>query len=145
MGVAPITSKRERQSLLHKIDTVSSRVYNLWLFESSNSEAMSVSYAVIEAGGMQFRVTKGEVIRVPSIQADIGSTVEFKPLALSDGEKIVVGHPLVDNALVRCTVIEHGRDRKVIVFKFKRRKQYRRKKGHRQDYTAIQIEDITLA
>lgn len=104
-----------------------------------------MSYAVIEAGGTQFRVTKGEVIRVPSIRAEVGSTVEFKPLALNDGENIIIGNPLVNNALVRGRVIEHGRGRKVIVFKFRRRKQYRRKKGHRQDYTAIQVEDIIRA
>ncbi|MBI3952041.1 MAG: 50S ribosomal protein L21 [Acidobacteria bacterium] len=106
---------------------------------------MNVSYAVIEAGGTQYCVRKGEVIRVPFIRADIGSTIEFKPLALNDGEKLVIGTPLVDNTLVRCSVIEHGRGPKVIVFKFRRRKHYRRKKGHRQDYTAIQIEDITTA
>lgn len=106
---------------------------------------MDVSYAVIEAGGTQFRVTKGEVIRVPVLRAEVGSTVEFKLLALNDGERVIIGHPFIDDWRVRCNVIERGRGPKVVVFKFRRRKHYRRKKGHRQDYTAIRIEDITTA
>lgn len=106
---------------------------------------MSVSYAVIETGGTQFRVQKGEMLRVPTIAAEIGSTFELKPLAVSDGEKVVIGSPLVDNALVRCSVIEHGRGRKILVFKFRRRKHYRRTHGHRQGYTTIRVDDITLA
>ena len=104
-----------------------------------------MSYAVIETGATQFRVKKGEIIRVPAIAAEVGSTLEFTPLALTDGEKVVIGSPLVDNARVRCSIVEHGRERKILIFKFKRRKHYKRKKGHRQGYTAIQIEEITLA
>jgi large subunit ribosomal protein L21 len=106
---------------------------------------MSVSYAVIEAGGTQYRVAKGEVIRVPSLRADVGSTVEFKPLVINDGENIIIGNPLVENALVRCSILDSGRSRKLVVFKFRRRKHYRRKKGHRKDYTTIRIDDITTA
>jgi len=103
-----------------------------------------VNYAVIETGGTQFRVQKGEMLRVPTITAEIGSTLELKPLAVSDGEKVVIGSPLVDSALVRCSVIEHGRGRKILVFKFRRRKHYRRTHGHRQGYTTIRVDDITL-
>ena len=103
-----------------------------------------MNYAVIETGGSQFRVRKGEMLRVPTITAEIGSTLELKPLAVSDGEKVVIGSPLVDSALVRCSVIEHGRGRKILVFKFRRRKHYRRTHGHRQGYTTIRVDDITL-
>lgn len=102
-------------------------------------------YAVIETGGAQFRVRPGEVLRVPPIAAELGATLELKPLAVSDGEKVIVGRPTVDNAQVLCRVLEHGRRRKILVFKFRRRKQYRRKQGHRQGYTAIRVEDISLA
>jgi large subunit ribosomal protein L21 len=106
---------------------------------------MAVSYAVIETGGSQFRVQKGDRIRVPSIQAEIGSTVEIKPLVLKDGDTIVIGKPLVEEASVTCSVLDHGRGRKVLIYKFRRRKQYRLKKGHRQGYTTLQVQDITNA
>lgn len=102
-----------------------------------------MSYAVIEAGGTQFRVKKGDLIRIPARRTEVGSTIAFRPLVLHDGEKTTIGNPMIENAEVRCRVIEHGREKKVIVFKFKRRKQYRRKKGHRQKYTAIRVEEIT--
>lgn len=101
-----------------------------------------MSYAVIEAGGTQFRVKKGDLVRIPALRAEVGSTIAFTPLVVHDGEKTRIGNPAIEGAEVRCRVIEHGRGKKVIVFKFKRRKQYRRKKGHRQKYTAIRVEDI---
>jgi large subunit ribosomal protein L21 len=104
-----------------------------------------VTYAVIETGGRQFRLSEGEIVRVPAIEAEVGSTVEFAPLVVNSGDQTVIGRPVVDNARVSCSVLEHGRERKVIVFKFKRRKQYRRKKGHRQHYTALKVENITVA
>lgn len=104
-----------------------------------------MSYAVIETGGTQFRVKKGEAVHVPTLPAEVGSTLEYTPLVISDGEKTVIGRPLVDEAKVHCSILEHGRGRKVIVFKFKRRKGYKRKKGHRQGYTKIHIDDITMA
>lgn len=106
-------------------------------------EARPVNYAVIETGGMQFRVQPGERIRVPSMKAAIGSSVAFKPLILKHEEALVIGRPRVEEASVTCRVVEHGRGRKVVVFKFRRRKQYRLKKGHRQGYTTLHIEQIT--
>ena len=104
-----------------------------------------MTYAVIETGSKQFRLSEGEIVHVPAMDAEVGSTVEFTPLVVSDGSQTIIGHPAVDGARVSCSVLEHGRDRKIIVFKFKRRKQYRRKKGHRQDYTALKVEKITTA
>ena len=100
-------------------------------------------YAVIETGGKQFKVTKEDVIRVPKIKAEIGANIEFPPLLLSsDREAVSIGTPHVPQAKVVTSVLKHGRASKVVVFKMKRRKGYRRKKGHRQDYTDLLIQDI---
>jgi large subunit ribosomal protein L21 len=94
---------------------------------------LTVAYAIIQAGGKQFRVTEGEVVRVPSISADVGASVELDALLQADGDSIQVG--LVGNQ-IKGTVLEHGRGKKVIVFKKKRRKQYKKIHGHRQDFRA---------
>lgn len=102
-----------------------------------------MSYAIIRAGGKQFRVEEGASVRVPSINKPVGESVDFDVLAVgggADGTK--VGAPLVNGARVAATVIDHGRDTKVIVFKKKRRKQYKRKQGHRQGYTTVKIDSI---
>jgi len=97
-------------------------------------------YAVIKSGGKQFVVQEGQTIRVPSIQAEPGGSVELPALLTSsDGTKI--GTPLVD-AKVSATVLEHGRKQKMIVFKKKRRKQYKRTIGHRQGYSTVRIDSI---
>jgi large subunit ribosomal protein L21 len=102
-----------------------------------------VSYAVIVTGGKQFRVSPGSVVRVPSMQAEVGQTIEFNQvLAVNNDSEIKVGAPLVAGAVVKATVLKHGRGEKIIVFKFKRRKQYKRKQGHRQGFTAIRIESV---
>ena len=103
-----------------------------------------MAYAVIRTGGKQFRVVPGDVVRVPTI-ADIkeGETIEFKEvLTAGDDGGVRIGTPLIDGALVTGTVVSHGRGPKIIVFKFKRRKQYKRKQGHRQNFTAVKIESI---
>lgn len=100
-------------------------------------------YAVIETGGKQYKVGVDDVIRVPKIEADVGAQIELGSVLLfSDGESISVGTPLVPQAKVVASVLGHGKGEKVIVFKMKRRKGYRRKKGHRQDYTELLIKDI---
>ena len=101
-----------------------------------------MGYAIIQVRGKQFRVTEGEVVRVPSFTADAGTPVEFQVMARSVGEDIEIGTPLVDGATVTGTVVEHGRERKIIVFKMKRKKQYKRTHGHRQNFTAVRIESI---
>lgn len=97
-----------------------------------------MSFAVIRTGGKQFRVEKGAKVRVPSIASDVGASVDLDVLATTDQ----VGAPLVDGAKVTATVVDHGRDEKIVVFKKKRRKQYKRTKGHRQGYTTLKIESI---
>ena len=100
-----------------------------------------MAYAVILSGGKQFRVTTGEVVRVPTLDKEVGSAVELEALTISDGATIQVGTPLLDQK-IKATVVEHGRGKKVIVFKFKRRKQFKRKQGHRQNFTAVRIDAI---
>ena len=102
-----------------------------------------MAYAIIQSGGKQFRVAQGEVVRLPSIAAKVGEEVELDVLAKGDAQSIDIGSPLVEGARVSATVIEHGRGEKVIVFKKKRRKQYKKKHGHRQDFTAVKIDSIT--
>ena len=99
-----------------------------------------MSYAVIKTGGKQFVVTKGGTVRVPSIDAEVGKSVELDAmLSAGDGDK---KDPVVGAAKVSATVRDHGRDTKIVVFKKKRRKQYKRKQGHRQGYTTITIDSI---
>ena len=101
-----------------------------------------MAYAIIRSGDKQFRVTQGSVIRVPLMTAEIGDKAQFDVLVYGDGSDVKVGAPLVSGIGVEGTVLEHGRDKKIIVFKMKRRKQYRRKQGHRQDFTAVRIDSI---
>ena len=97
-----------------------------------------MSFAIIKAGGKQFRVEKGAKVRVPSLKDEVGASVELAVMATADQ----IGAPLVVGAKVMATVVDHGREPKVVVFKKKRRKHYKRTKGHRQGYTTIKIESI---
>ena len=100
-------------------------------------------YVVFRTGGKQFRAEAGARIRVPTLAVEAGETVTFDDvLLLSDGEAVKVGQPNVDGASVTAEVVGHGRDKKIIVFKRKRRKGYRRKQGHRQGYTEIRVSGI---
>jgi len=100
-------------------------------------------YAVIETGGKQYRVNKGDVIRVEKLTGDVGSEIGFdRILMVGEGDQVKVGTPLLAGASVTGTVIEQDRHKKIVVFKMKRRKNYRKKQGHRQDYTGIRIEKI---
>jgi large subunit ribosomal protein L21 len=100
-------------------------------------------YAVVKTGGKQYRVAKNDVIIVEKLAADAGSALELdEVLILDDGKETVVGTPLVDGARVAATVLDQTRGDKIIVFKKKRRKDYKRKKGHRQDLTVLRITDI---
>ena len=103
-----------------------------------------MAYAIILTGGKQFRVMPGEVVRVPTLgQKKTGDSVEFtEVLAAADDQGVRLGAPLVDGARVTGTVVQNGRGTKVIVFKFKRRKHYKRKQGHRQGFTAVLIDAI---
>jgi large subunit ribosomal protein L21 len=104
-------------------------------------------YAVVKIAGEQVRVDKGLTLRVPKLDLEEGAQQEFTDVLLvskDDGETLV-GTPTVEGAAIKATVVGHGRGKKVIVFKMKRRKTYRVRNGHRQDYTEIQVEDIVLA
>jgi large subunit ribosomal protein L21 len=100
-------------------------------------------YAIVKAGGKQYRVEKGDTIYVELLSAPVGEKVTLDEVLLlsSDGETRV-GAPRVDKAAVLGTVVEQGRDHKVRVFKYKKRKHYRRTRGHRQSYTALRIDAI---
>lgn len=103
-----------------------------------------MAYAIIRSGGKQFRVSPGDVIRVPSVgEKNEGDAIEFNDVLVSgDDNGVKLGAPLVDGAKVSGTVVKHGRGPKIIVFKFKRRKQYKRKQGHRQGFTQVKIDSI---
>lgn len=101
-------------------------------------------YAVVRTGGKQYRVEEGDVLRVEKVAGDVGHSITFdEVLMFSDDENTVVGQPTLENAVVKGHIVEQGKSRKVIVFKYKRRKRYRRKLGHRQLYTAIRIDQIS--
>ena len=100
-------------------------------------------YAVVSSGGKQYKVQKDEILRVEKISGDIGAPVSFdKVLMFSDGENVNIGQPVLENVSVNGHIVEQDKARKIIVFKYKRRKRYRRKQGHRQQYTAIKIDSI---
>lgn len=101
-----------------------------------------MSYAIIRSGGKQFRVEEGATLRVPLIEKDAGETVELDSLIVAGDDETRIGAPFVEGARVTATVVDHGRGDKIIVFKKKRRKQYKRTQGHRQDYTTLKIESI---
>lgn len=100
-------------------------------------------YAVIETGGKQYRVSAGDKLRVEKLSGEAGSQVTFdKVLLLGKDEGAVVGAPYVEGAAVTGKIVEHGKDDKVIVFKYRRKKNYRKFRGHRQQFTSVEIEGI---
>lgn len=103
-----------------------------------------MSYAVIRTGGKQYRVTPGELLRIESLPGEIGSEIAFSEVLLTslDGA-IQVGVPLVQGATVTARIVQHGKEKKILVFKKKRRKNYRRRRGHRQHFVAVQIKTIS--
>lgn len=102
-------------------------------------------HAVIKTGGKQYRVAEGDVLNVETLQAEPGATVAFDVLALGDGADLKVGAPLVDGAKVEAEVLDQIRGDKIIVFKKKRRQNYRRTRGHRQNLTVVRVTGITGA
>src|SRR5689334_4070438 len=100
-------------------------------------------YAVIKTGGKQYRVAPGEKLKVEKLAGEVGSDVVLdQVLMVGDGDKVTVGAPVIAGATVKATVVAHGRHDKVMIFKMRRRKHYRKTQGHRQDYTEIQIQQI---
>ena len=103
-------------------------------------------YAVVEIAGHQVRVDKGQHLKVPKLDLQEGASHQISEvLMLGDTDRTQVGQPHVEGAAVQATVLGHGRGEKIIVFKMKRRKTFRRRNGHRQDYTEIRIDDIVAA
>ncbi len=100
-------------------------------------------YAVIKTGGKQYRVQEGDTVFVEKLNAEVGSTVAFEDVLLvsADGD-VKIGKPVVEGAKVSGTVVENGKGKKVIIFKYKSKKDYRKKQGHRQPYTKVKINAI---
>ena len=99
-------------------------------------------YAIIRAGGKQYRVEKGDVVRVERLDGEVGSKVTLGEVLLVGGDDLKVGSPMVAGASVEGTVVEHDRGAKIRVFKYKKRKHYRRTRGHRQHVTAVRIDAV---
>ena len=103
-------------------------------------------YAVIQTGGKQYRVEPGQLLVVETLPGAAGDAVQFdEVLLVSDEEKVAVGRPLVAGAKVTGEIVDHGRDKKVIVYKQQRRKNYRNRNGHRQAYTTVKINEVVGA
>ena len=101
-------------------------------------------FAIINIAGKQFRVEEGDELKVPHLDSVEGETLKFDQVLLTnDGKNVAMGSPVLDSASVSATIINHGRDRKIRIFKKKRRKGYRRNNGHRQNYSLIKIDAIT--
>ena len=101
-------------------------------------------FAIINIAGKQFRVQEGDQIKVPQLSTEAGKSLVFdKVLLTNEGGKVELGSPLVSNASVSATVVDHGRDRKIRIFKKKRRKGYKRKNGHRQGFSLVKIDSIS--
>ena len=106
-----------------------------------------MTYAVIRTGGKQYRVTPGSVLRLERLAGDVGASVEFPEVLLAGSDEadatVRIGRPLVEGAIVRGEIVAQGRDRKILIFKKKRRKNYRRRRGHRQSITTVRVTEIT--
>jgi len=105
-----------------------------------------MSYAIFKAAGQQFKASKGDTLQVPKLEGEPGAKVTFDQVLLSsDGKKTNAGQPTVSGAKVTGEIVRHGKGTKIVVFKFKKRKNYRRKTGHRQQFTEIKITGLKLS
>ena len=102
-------------------------------------------YAVVKTGGKQYKVSEGDLLKVEKIDGERGDVIELNEvLMVADGDKIEIGTPILPGACVSCQIVKHGKAKKIIVFKSKRRKGYRKKQGHRQIYTNLKINEIRI-
>jgi large subunit ribosomal protein L21 len=102
-------------------------------------------YAVVETGGKQYKVSAGEIVNVDKLPLEVGEKIELdRVLLVANGEEVRVGQPTVEGAKVLATVTDHVKGPKIIVFKYRPRERYRRKKGHRQTYTRLMIDEIVV-
>jgi large subunit ribosomal protein L21 len=99
-------------------------------------------YAIIECGGKQYRVQEGDLIRVEKLDAEVGSTVNIEKVLLLGGDRTEIGAPFVDGAGVVCKVLNHDKNKKILVFHYKAKKNVRKRYGHRQPFTSLLIESI---
>lgn len=100
-------------------------------------------YAVIKTGGKQYQVKEGDILKVEKLDVDVNTTYDFEEVLLvSDGNEVKVGSPLVEGVKVSCEVLEHGKGKKIVVFKYKPKKGQASKQGHRQPYTKVRIKSI---
>ena len=101
--------------------------------------------AVVKTGGKEYRISQGDLIRVEKIEGKVGDQVTMKDiLMISDEDKVQVGNPFLTNAVITGEIVQQVRGKKVLTYKMKRRKNYRRTKGHRQTYTYVRVNDISL-
>ena len=100
-------------------------------------------YAIVETGGKQYRVTKGDIIQVEKLEKEKGKITLDKVLLIENDKETLVGAPYIEGAAVEAKVLDHGKGKKIIIYKYKAKKDYRRKQGHRQPYTEIEITGIT--
>ena len=102
-------------------------------------------YAIMNTGGKQYRIQEGQILRIEKIAGDVGAEVAFdKVLMVSDGENVTIGRPTLENVLVKAQIVEQDKSKKILVFKYKKRKRYRRKQGHKQPFTAVKIGKIEM-
>lgn len=99
-------------------------------------------FAIIKTGGKQYKVSEGDIIKVEKIEAEAGDKIEFDQVLMVAGDDVKVGIPVVEGAKVSAEVLDQKKDKKIVIFKFKAKKNYRKKKGHRQPYTLVKIEKI---
>jgi large subunit ribosomal protein L21 len=135
------------------IDIALLSVFNVWFLQYFFVISLKTSqiflkrlymYAIVRTGGKQYQVACGDQVRVEKLEGNVGDSIDLVDvLMVSDGDDVKIGQPVLENAKVTAKIAEQGRGKKVIVFKKKRRKGYRLKKGHRQDYTALKIEEIS--
>ena len=119
--------------------------YIFWLEKSIFYLGEFMMYAIVEVANKQIQVTKDALIKVPFLQKEVGEKVEFdRVLLYSDGSKIKVGKPVLKDAKISAEIIENGRDKKVVVFRKKRRKGFQVKKGHRQQFSKIKINNLSV-
>lgn len=99
-------------------------------------------YAIIKTGGKQYRVSEGETLQVEKLTAEVGEEVVFEALTVVDGADVKIGTPVVEDAKVVAKVVEHGKADKIFVFKYKAKSNYRKRQGHRQPFTTVEIAKI---
>jgi large subunit ribosomal protein L21 len=115
--------------------------YFLTLF-GKNYKVVNEMYAIVKTGGKQYKVSAGDMLKIEKLEGAVGDTVELSEVLMVGGEKVAIGTPLLANASVTGKIVQQGKDKKVLVFKHKRRKNHRKLNGHRQPNTVLKIEKI---